>query len=123
MKLGFGYLALRCGCKFYERWHYFSPVSLHSLAFMNDEGRTHMTNCIHKSQNCRSLSLIHCYLAVQGFIDLTEIFFLFWNGLDPCFIPRSDEVWGLNVQVFQDLSVLCKPVPNVWLICSHSLDN
>ena len=45
MKVGFGYIALRCGCKFHERWHSFSQISLHSLTFLNDEGRTHMTNC------------------------------------------------------------------------------
>ena len=45
MKLGFGNIALRCGCKFHERWHSFSPISLHSFTFMNDQGRTHMTNC------------------------------------------------------------------------------
>ena len=74
MKLGFGYVTLKCDCKFHERWHSFSPISLHSLAFMNDQGRTHMTNCIHESQYCRSLPLIHCYLAVQGFIDPPRYF-------------------------------------------------
>ena len=45
MKLGFGYIALRCGCDSHKRWHSFSPISLHSLTFINDQGRTHTTNC------------------------------------------------------------------------------
>ena len=123
VELRFGDITFASSGQLYERWHAIRPISLNPLALVNDHWRAHSTNHNHKTENCRSFFLVCWYLVIQGFIYLYQVLLLFRYCLNPSFIPRPDVVWGLNVEVNKDLAVLCEPLANVRLICSHSVGN